>query len=240
MNNYHMKRLLLLAALVMGLSSAMAQSRPGTFSVIPKVGMTWAKLTDFDWAARLTKGTSHYSSSLESARLKAGVLAGAEVEYQVTDMVSASLGAFYGLQGFYVPDYIVEDPVGTTGVEDMHLDLHYLNVPLMLQYYVFQGFAVKAGVQAGFLVSNRMKSENTRFEKGDDDEMKAVSSQKVDEEWKNLRSFDLSIPVGISYEYEHVVIDARYNIGVSKVFKDDSFLSRNSVIDLSVGYKFDL
>ena len=128
-----MKRILLLAAFVIGLSSAMAQSNPGTFSIIPKVGMTWAKLTDFDWAAKLTKGTPHYSSSLESARLKAGILAGAEVEYQITDMVSASVGAFYALQGFYVPDYIVADPVGATGVEDMHLDLHYLNVPLMLQ-----------------------------------------------------------------------------------------------------------
>ena len=235
-----MKRILLVAAFLVGLISAQAQSNPGTFSVIPKVGMTWAKLTDFDWAARVTKGTPHYSSSLDKARLKAGVLAGAEVEYQLTDIVSATVGAFYALQGMYVPDYIVEDPVGTTGVEDMHLDTHCLNIPVMLQCYVFQGLAVKAGVQAGFLLSNKMKNESTRFEKNEDDVMTAVSSQKVDEEWKNLRSFDFSIPVGISYEYEHVVIDARYNIGLSKVFKDDSFPSRNSVIDLSVGYKCDL
>ena len=31
---------------------------------------------------------------------------------------------------------------------------------------------------------------------------------------------DFSIPVGISYEYMNVVIDARYNLGLSKVHKD--------------------
>lgn len=235
-----MKRILLFAAFVVCLSSAMAQSKQGTFSVIPKVGMTWAKLTDFDWAAKLTKGTQYYSSSLDKARLKAGVLAGAEVEYQITDAFSATLGGYYSLQGMYVPDYLVENPVGVTGVEDMHLDMHYLNIPVMLKYYVFKGFAVQTGVQAGVLLSNKMKNESTRFEKNEDDVMTAVSSQKVDEEWDNLRSFDFAIPVGISYEYEHVVLDVRYNIGLSKVFKDGSFSSRNSVIDLSVGYKFDL
>lgn len=235
-----MKRIFMMLFVALVTMAGWAQAPVGTFSVIPKVGMTWAKLTNFDWAARLTKGTAHYSSSQESARLKAGVLAGAEVEYQATDRVSATIGAFYALQGLYVPDYIVDDPEGATGVEDMHLDLHYINVPVMLQCYVFQGFAVKAGVQAGFLVSNRMKCESTRFEKGEPGEMKAVTSENVDNEWDTLRSFDLSIPVGFSYEYEHVVIDARYNIGMSKVFKDDSFDSRNSVIDLSVGYKFDL
>ena len=56
-----------------------------------------------------------------------------------------------------------------------------------------------------------------------------------------------SIPVGISYEYEDFVIDARYNIGLTDVYKKDNVITnlalkgtKNSVIQLTLGYKFDL
>ena len=56
---------------------------------------------------------------------------------------------------------------------------------------------------------------------------------------KGLRKFTLSIPVGISYEYENVVLDARYNVGVLNAYKY-GLTARNKVFEVSVGYKFDL
>ncbi len=41
-----------------------------------------------------------------------------------------------------------------------------------------------------------------------------IRSMSMDEAFKSL---DLSVPVGISYEYMNVCLDARYNIGVTKV-----------------------
>ena len=56
---------------------------------------------------------------------------------------------------------------------------------------------------------------------------------------KNFESFDLSIPIGLSYETDNIVIDGRYNLGVTKVNKvGDS--SKNSVIQFTLGYKFAL
>jgi hypothetical protein len=53
--------------------------------------------------------------------------------------------------------------------------------------------------------------------------------------------FDFSIPVGLSYEISNVVIDARYNFGLTKVYKgSDVIKSKNSVIQITLGYKFDL
>ena len=46
---------------------------------------------------------------------------------------------------------------------------------------------------------------------------------------------DFSIPVGISYEYMNVVLDARYNLGLSKVHKDLG--SKNRSFTFSVGYR---
>ena len=57
------------------------------------------------------------------------------------------------------------------------------------------------------------------------------------------QKFDFSVPVGLSYEISDAVIDARYNIGVTKVNKDDihGFCfkdpRRNSLIMLTIGYK---
>jgi len=56
--------------------------------------------------------------------------------------------------------------------------------------------------------------------------------------WYKKTAF--AIPVGISYEYENVMLTARYNIGLSKVYNHDLSDSKNKVITVSVGYKFNL
>lgn len=89
----------------------------------------------------------------------------------------------------------------------------YLNIPILANVYVVKNLAVKLGVQPGFCV-------------GKDD--------------GDPETFDFTIPVGLSYEYNNVVLDARYNWGVTKVadWGDDS--PKNSVFQITLGYKFDL
>ena len=53
-----------------------------------------------------------------------------------------------------------------------------------------------------------------------------------------VKGFDLAIPVGVSYQYQNIVLDARYNWGVTKVFDDGD--SKNSVFQITLGYKFSL
>ena len=47
----------------------------------------------------------------------------------------------------------------------------------------------------------------------------------------------LSIPIGISYEYMNVVLDARYNVELTKA---NEFGSKDRTFLFTVGYKFDL
>lgn len=96
------------------------------------------------------------------------------------------------------------------GEDDAKLD--YINLPFTVNVYVTKGLAVKMGLQPEFNVN-------------DDD----ISSTK---------SVALSIPIGMSYEYNHFVWDARYNFGVTKAF--DHLDAKNSVFQLSFGYKFKL
>ena len=56
--------------------------------------------------------------------------------------------------------------------------------------------------------------------------------------WYKKTAF--AIPVGISYEYENVMLMARYNFGLSNVYGHDLGDSKNRIITVSVGYKFNL
>ena len=53
---------------------------------------------------------------------------------------------------------------------------------------------------------------------------------------------NLSLPVGISYEFKHVAVDLRYHLGLTHVYKDQSLYdsSYNKTIMLTLGYGFDL
>ena len=87
----------------------------------------------------------------------------------------------------------------------------YLNIPVVANVYVVKNLAVKLGVQPGFCVAKDKLKANT---------------------------FDLSIPVGLSYEYKNFVLDGRYNFGVTNVAKGVN--TKNSVFQFTLGYKFDI
>ena len=145
-----------------------------------------------------------------------GLAAGAEFEYGVTDMIGVSAGLVYSMQGYKFSE----------GNYDTTVKLDYLNVPILANVYVAPGLAVKLGVQPGFKLSSKVKMEGsgTSIEGESDDD--------------GVKGFDLAIPVGVSYQYQNIVLDARYNWGVTKVFDDGD--SKNSVFQITLGYKFAL
>ena len=150
----------------------------------------------------------------DDADPRIGLAAGAEFEYGLTDNIGLSAGVLYSMQG--VKTIIVDD--------DCTSKLDYLNVPILANFYVAKGFAVKLGVQPGFKLSSKAKFK----EPG--------GSKEVDVD--GFKSVDLSIPVGLSYQYQNIVFDARYNWGVTNIVEDSD--SKHSVFQITVGYKFSL
>lgn len=184
---------------------ANAQNQIGTCSITPKVGLNVAQMTNADGA---------------DARI--GVVVGAEFDYQITDMFAVTAGAQYAQQGCKVDaDFF-----------DATVKLDYINIPILANFYVVDGFALKIGIQPGFRVSDKVKAEGDGV------------SVEIDAEdvfgGSTLKDVDFSIPVGASYEFNNVKFDVRYNFGVSPVVKDFGESSRNSVFQFTVGYKFAL
>ena len=185
----------ILSAVVMLASVATyAQHEVGTTTIQPKIGVNIANLSEL-------KGD-----------VKVGLSAGAELEYQATDMVSFSAGVLYSMQGSKWGGGKADIPLlGTVKLDSKKLNTGYINVPVMANVYVVPGLAVKLGLQPGFCISK----DNT-----------------------DAKTVDLSIPVGLSYEISNFVVDGRYNFGVTKAF--DTTKAKNSVFQITLGYKFEL
>ncbi len=152
-------------------------------------------------------------TDIDNSKSRVDFAGGLEAEYQATDIFSLSAGLIYSRQGFKMDDTKI---AGFT-VKGDSWSPSYLNIPVLANVYVVKGLAVKFGVQPGFMVDK-------------DDAGDAV------------KTFDFSIPVGLSYEFPTVpvVLDARYNWGVTKVIDAGDDSPKNSVFQITLGYKFDL
>lgn len=224
-------------------SSTFAQSRTGTFSIIPKIGTNISNMTNNKFYISLDA----QDLAVES-KSKAGLVLGADMQYQATGNVAVSLGVGYSRQGYRYADY--EVPVATTdeyteyeGISDCHHNIDYVTIPLMLRCYVARNLAIGAGVQAAFIVDNKFASQSTSFKKYKNG-MKEydTTSEKSETEFGSefLNKCDFSIPVSISYEYSNVVVAATYDFGLTSVTKSSLPKSRNKVIMFTAGYKFEL
>ncbi len=152
----------------------------------------------------------------ESTDPRIGIAAGAEFEYQISKTFSLSAGLLYSMQGCKASGY--SDGLKTD----------YINMPIMANIYVAKGFALKLGIQPALNVSAGYTISSQGVEVSGD-----ISDLGIE-----VNSFDFAFPVGLSYEYKNFVADARYNFGVTKVAKD--FKDKNSVFQITLGYKFKL
>ena len=206
-----MKKLLTLMALIAIALSAQAQHEEGDVTIQPKVGITISNITDGD-------------------KSKVNLAYGVEFERFFTDQFSASLGVVFTDQGCKYDIYSA-DGAGNVS-DDMKLDIYYGTLPIMANYYVLPGLALKAGIQPAFRVKARIKY------KGEKVDFDNYIDMMFKGEGNKLNTFDLSIPVGFSYEFKGITFDARYNIGVTKLISNTDESIYNKVFIMTLGYKF--
>ncbi|MBQ7471748.1 MAG: PorT family protein [Prevotella sp.] len=185
-----MKKLLVVAAILFGAVTANAQNEVGQISIAPTIGLNYAKIT------------------MDKQKFAPFFEVGANAEYGLMEKLGLSAGVFYSLQGSK-----------DDGHGDIKTKTAYINVPILANYYVWNGLAVKAGIQPGYLISAKRDGTDVK---------------------DYAKKFDLGIPVGVSYEISNVVVDLRYVFGVTNVTKKPYDEGKNQVIQLTAGYKFKL
>jgi len=198
-----MKKLLAVIATAFIAISVSAQSEAGSFTLKPNVGFTYTTATG-DWG--------------EGADGAFALTAGVEGMYMVNEKFGAALGLNY--TGYNTSQEVYTSLDGDKKEDDIYSN-YYFNIPVMANYYVAPGVALKAGVALNILSTAKIdgKDKNAGHDVKD---------------W--YKSTFFSIPVGASYEINDFVFDARYNLGVSKVA--EGFDGTFNALTFTVGYKF--
>lgn len=229
-----MRRLFLLSLFVLSVFAVQAQPKWGTWSVVPHVGVSFANLTND--AIHTTDGRISHSQT------RIGFSGGADVYYQLTDKLALSGGVAYTQAGCNFKD-IPADLSARSGIvfHDSYFNLDYVDVPLLAHVYISKGLAFSVGCQPSFLTKATVHAEMQDYETNESGGIKYDKNEVSEgsaKHWYKKTAF--AIPVGISYEYENVMLMARYNFGLSNVYNHDLGDSKNKVITVSVGYKFNL
>lgn len=244
-NNNSMKKLsVLFAAIVLSAMAATAQNKVGEFSFKPMIGINVSNIT---------------TNEEITYKTKYGFAEGLEAEYGVKPWLGISLGAIYSQQGaWYKASAMGEGvneaghPVVTMLAIDGRLKADYINLPLMANVYLFKGLALKTGLQVGFNVHDKLSysayyAELLDFRNQDTFIIDFSNNGNSSLIWTEgtvsdvCKTVDFGIPVGISYEYKNITLDARYYFGLTNMNDvEDSEVMHNRVLSITLGYKFKL
>jgi len=99
------------------------------------------------------------------------------------------------------------------------IDYSYVNLPLMINYYLTKDLFLQAGPQYSILYSAEVDN--------------GTSIVKVKDQ---LESFDFGLVGGFGYDSNRIIVNGRYNWGLINTSKVDQTFT-NSVFQLSLGYK---
>jgi hypothetical protein len=241
-----MKRIAILSvALMLSMMAATAQNKVGEFSIKPLAGINVSDISADDEV---------------NYKAKVGFTGGVEAEYGFTPWLGVSLGAMFSQQGAKYNATIGEYGVDENGQKVVamldikgKLKADYVNMPLLANFYVWKGLAIKTGLQVGFLVNDKMNVDAAMagVTAPDTDKITYVDLSKpsTDNFFSSFsvegsdicKSVVFGIPVGLSYEYKNITLDARYYFGLTRMddAKEDP-AARNRCLSITLGYKFKL
>lgn len=234
-----MKKLVIIMLALLAISqNSTAQTFGGETKIFPMVGLTLSKMNNDIILTNLGNG----QAGEIKPKYKFGITAGAEVRHRFNNNdFGFSLGLLYSMYGTKYSDhtYINEHSYGK--VTNSKQTLHYLTIPVMAIYYFGNsGFSVKAGVQAGYLLSAKGSNdfENETIENGQYIPDAEKSGEASNTSTDIFKRFDIGIPVGVTYEYKNISIDLRYLFGLKNLYKYYDERIRNRSFSLTIGYGF--
>ena len=153
------------------------------------------------FGAKVGLNLSHFWGKDALHGIKAGAQFGGLMDYRINHKFGIAPEFVFSMQG------ASED--GVTA------NVNYINIPIMLKYYVMPALSVDFGPQLGFNVYSKINGN------------KATDTNTV----------DFGLGLGATYGITpNIFVQARYNMGFTKVYKYGS--DKNGNIQFAVGYMF--
>lgn len=163
----------------------------------------------------------------DDAKIRPALTVGGEFGYVASPKMALLFGAMYSQQGCKAKFQGID---GT-------IKMDYINVPIIAACRVTNNLSVKVGLQPGFLINDKVKvsANGASAEVGLKESYEAAGMDVT------IHKFDLSIPIGISYDFSNVQLDLRYNAGLTNILSiPGGEGTKNSVFQFTIGYKFGL
>jgi len=175
------------------------------------------------------------------AQFSLGIKGGANfAKLDVTDLSATWDGktGFHGgafalikITAFAIQPELIFSQQGSTvkiNGQDLDANFSYMNVPVMLKFYLPLGLNLQMGPQFGFLTTAESDYNPITNTPQDGTDLKDF--------YKNS---DVSLGMGIGWDLPmRLSIDARYNLGLTQIEDDPSLeATKNQVFQLSLGYK---
>lgn len=198
-----MKKILMIAVMAVACLTANAQNArhgAGNITIQPMIGFSTSNL-------RGEYKNDGVTIKYDDDDYRTGLVIGAEAEYYTTThWLSLSAGLLYQQQGWKLKN-------SPTAKVD------YINIPVLANFYVAKGFALKIGLQPGFLINASQDGKDFKDE---------------------CNTFNLALPVGLSYEFKNgITLDLRGAASMTKLNKNGDHLKWYTDAGmLTIGYKF--
>ncbi|MBQ6648616.1 MAG: PorT family protein [Muribaculaceae bacterium] len=204
-----MKKIVIaLMCTILATGAAMAQEK---FTFGPKIGVDYTHY----WGENVEHG-GHLN-------YQAGVF----MECRFTSKFSIAPEVVFAAQG---GKYDFKRNIEGIDVELKETDhVNYINVPVMLKYYVAPALSIDFGPQLGFNVYSKNTIEG---------KVEKLKEKETTDMKKYTKTVDFGLGLGLTYNItEEVFIQARYTMGLTKVFNVDDD-SKNGNGQIAIGFRF--
>ena len=162
---------------------------------------------------------------------------GSDVEHGMKPSYQAGLVMEYKFNPHFAiaPEVVFASQGGKYKVLDLNLfgldvsktvtyNTNYINVPVMFKYYVSPAFSIDLGPQVGFNVYSKYSIEDVK---------EAVDVKD------GTKGVDFGVGLGGTYNLtDNAFVQARYTMGLTKVFEGDYNNEKNGNIQIAFGMKF--
>jgi len=161
------------------------------------------------------------------AKIRPALTVGGEFGYVASPKMALSFGAMYSQQGCKAKFQGID---GT-------IKMDYINIPVIACYRATDKLALKVGLQPGFMINDKVKISGN----GVSAEVGLEQSYRSAGLDVTVNKLDLSIPIGISYDFDNVQLEFRYNAGITNAMTaEGGYSTKNSVFQFTIGYKLGL
>ena len=123
---------------------------------------------------------------------------------------------------FGIQPELIYSQQGTKLANNTTLKLDYLNIPILADISIIQGFSLQAGPQFGININDSIESDTP--------DIISIGT---------INTFDFSVAVGAQFKLDiGLFFQARYNFGLNDYQENGDGSVKNSNIAVSIGYFF--